>query len=116
MPFTPHAPTPLFAAGDLVEVAPAYVGRGRYAADGNEGVYTVLSVMLGGEDYKLARGRLDVSQLHDWELMCHASRMRLLDEAPAWADCPPCAGEGSLDGEHRCPSCAGSGRAGEATF
>lgn len=65
-----------FAPGARVRVLPSYRGSGRFAADGHEGLYTVLGELpsaCGAPDYYLAHGWcLDPRA---WDLICHPSRL-----------------------------------------
>lgn len=63
------------AVGDVVEVGPAYQGGGFYASDGNEGVYTVVG-LIPPFDYKLVRGVRPDAESHEWEVICHVSRIQ----------------------------------------
>ena len=65
-----------FAPGARVRVLPSYRGSGRFAADGHEGLYTVLGELptaCGAPDYYLAHGWC--SDPHAWDLLCHPSRL-----------------------------------------
>lgn len=65
-----------YAPGDLVRVGPQYVGSGRYATSGDEGVYVVLRRISGTADYRLGHvdGRRNEYGMA-WALVCHAAGM-----------------------------------------
>ena len=62
-----------FQPGDLVRVGPAYVGSGRFAPDGHEGLHTVVKY-LAPDDYKLARGAVDAATA-EWDVIVHVTRL-----------------------------------------
>jgi hypothetical protein len=74
--------------GAIVRVLPSYRGNGKFAPDGAEGYYVVLSQMKSGTDYKIARvpcsatGALFLPKGYhesaDWDYMMHASRLQPL--------------------------------------
>lgn len=60
-----------FKSGDMVRVTERYDGSGRFANDGNEGLYRVVRPM-GGADYYLAKPDSN----ERWDLISHVSRLQ----------------------------------------
>jgi len=70
------ADRPRLEVGTLVEVGPAYVGGGKYAADGFGGLHTVVGYLDRG-DYYLARGDLRHDPRHSlWDVIVNEARLR----------------------------------------
>ncbi|HUV38509.1 MAG TPA: hypothetical protein VMY39_02800 [Planctomycetota bacterium] len=75
-----------FKVGDLVRVGRAYVGNGRHASDGAEGLYTVVGLMAPESaltlvtapgNYYLARGDWrDNPTKSEWNTIIHETRIK----------------------------------------
>lgn len=66
--------------GSVVRVTPQYQGGNVYAPDGNEGIYTVVGVLLPA-DFKLCQGVYCGDMMPpagDWDLISHISRIEVL--------------------------------------